>query len=111
MAAYPVEVYGLLLDTAWYSDDDVRKMFEDEVCDCFAKFTGSATFVDDPPFNIQFVREPIYFIALENQPSLFNKAYEDMDAVVAEIKNKLGKYMDSGFNIVSSIVHISGFAN
>ena len=50
----------------------------------------------------------IFYIPVSKYPTLFKKAYNNMDEIVEEFKNKIGKCLSKDFDYRSSIRHIVG---
>ena len=52
--------------------------------------------------------EIISYVPVSNFPTLFEKAYENIDEIIDEFKEKLGDYLPDGFDYRGKIRHISG---
>ena len=105
-----VNTYALLLDTSWYSFNTIEEMNLENICECTPSFTGSACLVTDPEYSLKFKKSPVYFIALDEQPELSASLCDNMDEIVCEMTDRLGRFADPDFNIKASIVLLSGIA-
>ena len=52
--------------------------------------------------------DQIYYIPVNSYPTSFKPAYENMDALIAEFKEKVGEYLPEDFDYRSNIRHIVG---
>lgn len=52
--------------------------------------------------------DAIYYVPLSRVPTLFGQAYQNIDEVIQEVKNKVGNYFPSDFNYKNNIRHIVG---
>lgn len=129
MRHYAVDDYGLLLTeetmkiVASIVCDDFDNMEEDEygyalydkdVCESIEEFTGEAKPILDDGLNDwtrggeYYSYDQLYYIPVGSYPTLFRSAYENMDALIAEFKKKVGKYLPEDFDYRSNIRHIVG---
>lgn len=129
MRDYAVDDYGLLLTEetmkiiASIVCDDFDDMEEDEygdalyeegICEYIGDFTGEAGILLDDGLN-DWIRngemydgDRIYYIQVSSYPTIFKAAYENMDALIAEFKEKVGEYLPEDFDYRSNIRHIVG---
>lgn len=129
MRDYAVDDYGLLLTEetmkiiASIVCDDFDDMEEDEygdalyeegICEYIGDFTGEASLLLDDGSN-NWIRngemydgDRIYYIQVSSYPTIFKAAYENMDALIAEFKEKLGEYLPEDFEYRANIRHIVG---
>lgn len=129
MRDYAVDDYGLLLteevmkiiaskfrqnmeDADDYDDGDI--LYEEGICEYISDFTGEAMHVADDGSNnwVKLGRDyrgdSIYYVSTSSYPTLFKAAYENMDALIAEFKEKVGEYLPEDFDYRSNIRHIVG---
>jgi hypothetical protein len=129
MRDYAVDDYGLLLTEetmkiiASKVCDDFEDMEEDEygdalyeegICEYIGDFTGEAGVLLDNGLNDwisngeMYDGDRIYYIQVSSYPTIFKAAYENMDALIAEFKEKVGGYLPDDFNYRANIRHIIG---
>lgn len=129
MRDYAVDDYGLLLTKetmkiiASKVCDDFEDMEEDEygdalyeegICEYIGDFTGEAIYIEDDGTEDwrrsgeSYNGDRIYYVNVSKYPSLFKAAYENMDALIAEFKEKVGDYLPKDFNYRANIRHIVG---
>lgn len=129
MRDYAVDDYGLLLTeetmkiiASKVCDDfeDIDEycygeaLYENGVCEYIGDFTGEAIHITDDGDNDywksgeSYSSDQIFYINVSSHPTLFKPAYESMDAVIAEFKEKVGKYLPEDFDYRSNIRHIVG---
>ena len=130
MRDYAVNDYGLVLDVETmkiiaskvfddFVDDDEEfgdwgyELYDKGLCEYIVDFTGEAQEVDGSGCywggdSIDYSGDAICYIQASNYPTLFRKAYNNMDELVEEFKNKIGKYLPENFDYLSNIRHICG---
>jgi hypothetical protein len=129
MRDYAVDDYGLLLTEetmkiiASKICDDFEDMEEDEygdaiyeegICEYIGDFTGEAGALLDNGLNDwisngeRYDGDRIYYIQVSSYPTIFKAAYENMDALIAEFKERVGEYLPEDFNYRANIRHIVG---
>lgn len=129
MRDYAVDDYGLLLTEetmkiiASKVCDDFEDMEEDEygvtlyeegICEYIGDFTGEAGILLDDGLNDwmrngeMYDGDRIYYVQVSSYPTIFKAAYENMDALIAEFKEKVGEYLPEDFDYRSNIRHIVG---
>lgn len=129
MRDYAVDDYGLLLTEetmkiiASKVCDDFEDMEEDEygdalyeegICEYIGDFTGEAGALLDNGLNDwisngeMYDGDRIYYVQVSSYPTIFKAAYENMDALIAEFKEKVGEYLPEDFNYRANIRHIIG---
>ena len=129
MRDYAVDDYGLLLTEevmkiiASKVCDDFEDMDEDEygdalyeegICEYIGDFTGEAGILLDNGLNDwisngeMYDGDRIYYVQVSSYPTIFKAAYENMDALIAEFKEKVGEYLPDDFDYRSNIRHIVG---
>lgn len=129
MRDYAVDDYGLLLTEeamkiiASKVCDDFEDMDEDEygdalyeegICEYIGDFTGEAGIIFDDGLNDwmsngeMYDGDRIYYIQVSSYPTIFKAAYENMDALINEFKEKVGEYLPEDFNYRANIRHIVG---
>lgn len=128
MRDYAVDDYGLMLDKEVMKtiisrldielldeDADISYILYDEgICEYISEFTGEAQTVNDDGY-FDFSRDyesyngdSIAYVPLAKYPTLFKKAYNNMEEIVDEFKLKLGEYLPEDFDYRSRISHICG---
>ena len=129
MRDYAVDDYGLLLTEetmkiiASKVCDYFEDMEEDEygdalyekgICEYIGDFTGEAGILLDNGLNDwisngeMYYGDQIYYIQVSSYPTIFKAAYENMDALIAEFKVKVGEYLPNDFDYRANIRHIVG---
>ena len=131
MRDYAVDDYGLVLDEETikvialkvfddFVDDDEEygdwgyELYDKGICDFICEFTGEAqALTDDGVYNWYgnskfYSADTIYYIPLSKYPTLFKKAYNNMDEIIDEFKSQLGEYLTENFDYRNKICHISG---
>lgn len=129
MRDYAVDDYGLLLTEetmkiiASKVCDDFDDMDEDEygdalyeegICEYIGDFTGEAGILFDDGLNDwisngeMYDGDRIYYVQVSSYPTIFKAAYENMDALINEFKEKVGEYLPDDFNYRANIRHIVG---
>ena len=130
MRDYAVDDYGLLLDEETIkviaskviddcdeSKDSVDLAYElyyhHGICEYISEFTGEAQGVDGNGFYWgeeynEYSGDAIAYVQVSNYPTLFRKAYNDMDELVEEFKNKIGEYLPEDFDYRGNVRHICG---
>lgn len=133
MRDYAVDDYGLVLDEAttrliasqmfdYFKDVDEEygegnwtyELYDNGICEYISEFTGEALLLKDNGETIfdkghtYYNYEPVCYVQTSKYPTLFNKAYENMDDLVDEFKTKLGKYLPEDFDYRNNICKITG---
>lgn len=131
MRDYAVDDYGLLLDgetakiiASKFADDFEKyandgtidwmyEVYDIGICEYISEFTGEAQKVDGTGCywgveSKDFCHDVIAYVPVSNYPTLFKKAYDDMDELVNEFKSRVGKYLPDDFDYRKHICHISG---
>ena len=129
MRDYAVNDYGLLLTEetmkiiASKVCDDFEAideycygeaLYENGVCEYIGDFTGEAIHITDDGNDDywkdceSYSSDQIFYINVSSYPTLFKPAYESIDAVIAEFKEKVGEYLPEDFDYRSNIRHIVG---
>ena len=130
MRDYAVDDYGLTLNETAVNDiasqifgEDYTEntssywgyeLYEKGICEYISEFTGELQEVDDDGVFLwggdyeTYDRDVIVYIPLKSYPTLFQKAYNNMEEIVEELKSKVGKYLHEDFDYRKNIRHISG---
>lgn len=129
MKVYTIEDYGLVLDEDIINDiasqifEDYTEntdiywgyeLYEQGICEYIGEFTGATQTLkddgtDDWSRDIKdYSVDAIFYIPVSKYPTLFKKAYNNMDEIVEEFKGKIGEYLSKDFDYRSSIRHIVG---
>ena len=131
MREYAVNDYGLVLDGETmkliaskvfddFVDDDEEygdwgyELYDRGICEYISVFTGEASWLNDngdvdwgsdyEPFE----GDSIAYVPMKKYPTLFKRAYNDMEEIVDEFKSKIGEYLPKDFDYRSRICHICG---
>lgn len=129
MRDYAVDDYGLVLDNETvhliafklfeeYEAEDGEHgdwkydLYEEGICEYISEFTGEAQQVNEDGTywwgnSESYSCDTIVYVQAR-YPTLFRKAYDNMDELVEDFKNKLGQYLPEDFDYRSRICHISG---
>lgn len=127
MRDYAVSDYGLLLDEETikiiaskvlgdYTDEDdmVYELYDNGICEYISEFTGESMPISKDGQIVwcadseDYINEVIAYIPISNFPTLFKKAYENIDEIIDEFKGKVGEYLPDEFDYRSKIRYISG---
>lgn len=127
MRDYAVRDYGLLLDEetikiiaskvlADYTDEDdmVYGLYDKGICEYISEFTGESIPISEDgqvawcADSEDYRNEVIVYIPTSNFPTLFKKAYENIDEIIDEFKGKVGEYLPDGFDYRGKLRSISG---
>ena len=129
MRDYAVSDYGLLLDEETvkiiasklfedFSEDEKEDwaylLYDNGICEYIIEFTGEAMRISDNGGIVwssdseDYRNEIISYVPVSNFPTLFEKAYENIDEIIDEFKGKVGEYLPDGFDYRGKIRHISG---
>lgn len=131
MRDYAVDDYGLVLDSETikviaskvfdgFVDNDEElgdwgyELYDKGICEYISEFTGEAQeLTDDGVYtwggdSKDYYCDAIAYVPASNYPTLFKKAYNNMEEIVEEFKVKLSKYLTEDFDYRSRIRHISG---
>lgn len=129
MRDYAVDDYGLVLDKeamkAMISKlgimvideedfDFSYYLYDEGICEYISEFTGEAQAINDDGY-FDFSRDyesynsdSIAYVPLAKYPTLFKRAYNNMEEIIDELKLKIGKYVPEDFDYRSRICHICG---
>lgn len=132
MRDYAVNDYGLVLDEDMmkiiasqycegYTEEDYDEdfcAFNDElygagIVEYMSDFSGEAVYIDDDGIDDWrntdvYCSDVIYYIPVSNISTLFKAAYNNIEEMVDEFKDKIGKYFTEDFNYRKNIRHIVG---
>lgn len=129
MRDYAVDDYGLLLDEKtikfvaskvfdyWVEDGEVYDLacdlYDNGICEYIGEFTGEAQEIDGNGCywgeeSKDFDHDMIVYVQASNYPTLFRKAYNNMNELVEEFKKKIGEYLPDDFDYRNNIRHICG---
>lgn len=128
MRDYAVDDYGLVLDEESVKtiitkigvdivDEDFDfsyGLYNKGICEYISEFTGEAqTINDDGYFDWggdykSFRGDSIAYVPLAKYPTLFKRAYNNMEEIIDELKSKIGEYVPEDFDYRSRICHICG---
>ena len=107
---YSDEAY--IADEWGFKDELINKDFVYYLSD----FTGEANPIDDDGCvlwghageHTLYSNETIFYIPLMNYPLLFTAAYNNMDEIVEEMKETVGKYLPDDFDYRGNLMYICG---
>ena len=130
---YGIDDYGLVLDSgdlkhfaSKYCDDYTEEEYENDPLSFIemltynldvnyaSDFTGEAFIVGDDGYtqwvsgSMAYNCDVIYYVPVNKYASLFKASYRDMDEVIDELKDKVGKYLPEDFDYRNKFRHISG---
>lgn len=132
MRDYAVDDYGLLMteemlkmvaskvfedyteeeydDDPWTFDND---LYERGIVEYISEFSGEAIYVrddgkDDYGNSKTYSSDMIYYIPTSKISTLFKAAYSNIDEMIEEFKDDIGKYLPNNFNYRPYICHIVG---
>jgi predicted S18 family serine protease len=129
MRDYAVDDYGLVLDeetiktiaSKLFDDYDANEdvaalayeLYDRDVCEYISNFTGEAQDLDENGFyygenSTAYYSDVIAYVQAIHYPTLFKKAYNNMDEMIEEFKNQVGEYLPEDFDYRSRIRHICG---
>lgn len=127
MRDYAVSDYGLLLDEETikaisskalpdYTDEDDMEyeLYNQGICEYISEFTGESISIrkdgglDWGGETEYYSCETIVYVPASNFPTLFKKAYENIDEIIDEFKGKLGEYLPDEFDYRGKIRHVRG---
>ena len=132
MREYSINEYGLMLtqetmkqlakelvkdfseeeynEECWEFDDLVSEKIGAEY---LSNFSGDIILLADNGgddwYNVDnFTDDVVHFVPLKNYPTLFKKAYENVEEIVSEMKYRVGKYLPEDFDYRNNLRHICG---
>ena len=129
MRDYAVDDYGLVLDNEtvktiasklfddYNANEDAidlaHELYNRGVCEYISEFTGEAQEIDEKGYcysedSIQYYSDVVVYVQTLHFPTLFRNAYNNMDEIVEELKNRVGEYLPEDFDYRSRIRHICG---
>lgn len=132
MRDYAVDDYGLVLNgnhlqmlaariCEYYSEQDFdenRYEYYENVVDelsleSISEFTGEAMYVNNDGSSRWdsvdcYNSDSIYYLGLSKYATLFKSAYDNVDSVIAEFKERIGKYLPDDFPYRYCFRHIVG---
>lgn len=132
MRDYAVDDYGLLLSkdnlrilASKLCDDFTDDDWEEDMCgyiesvvdklciESVGDFSGEAMTIEDNGDSdwsdtTLYSGEPIYYIGAAIYPNLFKQAYNDVDELIEEFKEKVGEYLPKDFDYRNAVRHIVG---
>ena len=130
MRDYAVDDYGLVLDKEtvktiasqviddYTEEENVMgvlgyELYDRGICEYIGDFTGEAQEIDGRGLycggdSQEYYGDVIVYVQATHYPTLFRKAYNNMDEIVKEFKSKVGEYLPEDFDYRSRIRHICG---
>ena len=130
MKDYALYDYGMILDEEtmktiaskvfddFVDDDNICGLgydLQDEgICEYVSEFTGEAQELTDSGAGtwcgdtIEYNSDALCYVPLSNYPTLFEKAYNNIDEIINELKEKVGAYLPEDFDYRSRLRYICG---
>lgn len=126
MREYSVDDYGLVLNEEDIeliaskclndSNDEVfnlaYELYEKGILEYISEFSGEAQALYENGlysfYGEYYGGDYIYYIPVRTYPTLFRAAYNDMEELIEEFKERIGKYLPNDFDYRSRIRHIVG---
>lgn len=133
MQHYAVNDYGLYLDFETmnhmaskicddytpeaFADDEwhfMNELYEQCVVDYIGELTGEALCVQDdgrPMWGVPhwvYSNDTCWYIPLFKQSRMFGAAYQSMEEVIAELRDRLGKYLPDDFDYRKNLCLVCG---
>lgn len=130
MRDYAVDDYGLVLDKEtvktiasqviddYTEEENVMgvwgyELYDRGICEYIGDFTGEAQEIDGQGLywggdSQEYYGDVIVYVQATHYPTLFRKAYNNMDEIVEEFKNRIGEYLPEDFDYRKNIRHICG---
>lgn len=135
MREYAVYDYGLLLTretlkvlAEMHCEDFTEERFEEdefafyeEIEDVFGgnieytgQFTGEAIYIEDDGAcswghdSVCYDDDCIYYVPINRKLSLFEATYKNMNDMIADFKERVGKYMPNDFDYRTNLRYIVG---
>jgi hypothetical protein len=132
MKDYAVDDYGLLITREMlkivasnvcddYTDDDYEDdefafnevLYDEGFVEYIGSFTGEAIAINENGENIwgdseSYDDDYIYYVPTTTVSTLFKVAYNNVDELIEEFKEKIGEYLPDDFDYRKYIRHISG---
>lgn len=104
-----------------YDENEFRKdpfayyeaIMDDLAAEVLYNFTGEALGIDDSGKDdfsdaVSFECESVFFLPLNNEPTLFGCAYPSIEHAVSEVHAKLRKYLPDNFDYRGNLRHFVG---
>ncbi len=132
MSYYAVDDYGLVMTKEMlkaiaskvcddYSDDAYEDdpwsfnevLYDNGLVEYISEFIGEAIAINDDGTSrwydcSNYHSDAIHYLPVKNIHTLFKAAYNNIDEIVAEFKERLGEYFSEDFDYRNHIRHISG---
>lgn len=90
------------------------ELYDKGICEYISEFTGEAQeLTDDGVYTWggaceDYECDTICYIPLSKYPTLFKRAYNNMEEIIEEVKSKVGEYLTEDFDYRNNIRHICG---
>ena len=129
MRDYAVDEYGLILDSNAlkriasqmfddfeeenWEQDKYEYVFDMENVEYIGEFSGEALKINDSGETdyrdtIYYNNDSIFYVCTLKVPSLFHASYKNVQDLISESQDRLGKYLPRDFDYRSNIRHIVG---
>lgn len=129
MRDYAVDEYGLILDSnalkriasqmfddfeeGNWEQDIYEYVFDMDNVESISEFTGEALKINDNGETdyrdtVYYNYDSIFYACTLKAPSLFHASYRNVQDLISEFQNRLGKYLPRDFDYRSNIRHIVG---
>lgn len=93
--------------------EEVEDIFGGDI-EYISEFTGEAMYIEDSgaaewgSHTEHFNGDYIHYIPINRMVSLFKAPYRDIEDMIADFKNRVGKYMPEDFDYRANLRHIFG---
>ena len=120
-----VNAYGMLLDKeaielicrrVFQDDEDANglDLYDEGICESIGEFSGEfypigKDGLDDMWSDLceSYQGDQIFYVQIK-EPSLFKKAYDSIDDIVRDLKERVGEYLPTDYDYESKIGHFVG---
>lgn len=93
--------------------EEVEHIFGGNI-EYISEFTGEAKYIEDDGTcswgcdSVYYNCNYIYYVPINRRLTLFEAAYKNMDDMIADFKERVGKYMPEGFDYRTNLRYIVG---
>ena len=93
--------------------EEIEEIFDGDI-DYVNEFTGEAKYVENNGScewgcdTIYYDGDYIHYVPINRRLSLFEATYKDMDDMIADFKERVGKYMPEDFDYRANLRYIVG---
>lgn len=132
MRDYGVDDYGLIVNTetakliaskvfkeyteeSYVEDPEyyIDELYEKGIVEYISEFTGESMEIDDDGRSVwntgeTYDSDRIYYVSVLKYSTLFKAAYENINELVSEFKERLCEYLPADFDYRNNVRHIVG---